>query len=151
MKVSNINWEFHHFNQLNVSHLYRLLKLRQEIFIVEQNSPYQDIDELDCFSYHLLGYNNEVLSAYLRIVPPNKKYKEPSLGRIVVSKFLRGHGLGTELVKQGMKHTMDLYKTGKIRIQAQSHLQKFYEKIGYKTVTDTYMKDGIPHIEMLTS
>lgn len=151
MNLSKINWELYYFDQLKVRQLYQLLKLRQEVFVVEQDSPYQDIDKLDCFSYHLLGFKNKFLSAYLRIVPPNKKFKEPSLGRIVVAKSCRGYGLGTELVKRGMNHTKKLYKTDNIRIQAQSHLQNFYRQIGYKTVTDKYLKDGIPHIEMLIS
>lgn len=149
MSIHKIKWVFSSFDNLSSEGIYESLRLRQDIFIVEQNSIYPDIDGLDYDSHHLLGYAGSHLQAYLRIVPPGQKFSEPSIGRIVVEKGRRNTGIGTELVKQGIIHTKQLYNRIPIRIEAQAHLEQFYGAIGFSKVTDAYDKDGIPHIQML--
>lgn len=149
MSIQRINWTCSTFNGLSATDIYQVLKLRQDIFIVEQDCIYPDIDGLDYYSHHLLGYAGDHLNAYLRIVPPGKNFTEPSIGRIVVEKSQRNAGIGTELVKQGILQTKQLYKNVPIRIEAQDHLDGFYGSFGFSKVTDPYDKDGIPHIQML--
>ncbi len=147
-----MNWiHYQSFSQFSPVHLYSVLKLRQEVFIIEQNCIYPDIDELDLDSEHLLLLDEKNnLIGYLRIVPPGKKFKEVSLGRIIVDIQLRGTGLGQLLVKKGME-LISKNREISIRIEAQSHLEKFYSELGFKTTSKPYDVDGISHIEMLYS
>lgn len=144
-----IHWHTYGFDELSVGLLYGLLKLRQDVFIVEQQSIYPDLDGLDELCGHLLGLNGDVLAAYLRLVPPGKKYKEPSLGRIIVHQDYRGKKLGYQLVQEGIQFAEKKYGEVPIRIEAQAHLEKFYSKLGFRVMTDPFDADGIPHIEML--
>ncbi len=149
MPPRNIKWNFTEFDKLQAGDLYKALKLRQDIFIIEQDCIYPDLDNVDYHSFHLLGYSGDTLAAYLRVVPPGTIFTEPSLGRIIVSREYRKTGIGSELVKRGIKHTHQLYNLCPIRIEAQAHLRKFYQGLGFSKVTDAYEKDGIPHIQML--
>lgn len=149
MSIHKIKWVFSAFDNMSSEDIYESLKLRQDIFIVEQDSIYPDIDGLDYHSHHLLGYAGRQLQAYLRIVPPDRIFLEPSIGRVVVKKGRRNTGIGTELVNQGIIHTRELYGMVSIRIEAQAHLHQFYSEFGFLKVTDAYDKDGIPHIQML--
>lgn len=147
-----MNWiHYQSLSQFTPEHLYLVLKLRQEIFIIEQNCIYPDIDELDPYSEHLLLLDEKNnLAGYLRIVPADKKFKEVSLGRIIVDMKMRGNGLGRILVKKGME-LVTKYRDNSIRIEAQAHLEKFYTDLEFKTTSKPYEVDGIPHIEMLYS
>lgn len=137
------------FDDFSPRHLYDVLKLRQDIFIIEQNCIYNDIDGLDAYSEHLLLLEpDETMIGYLRIVPAGIKFKECSLGRIAIEKSNRGKGFGKNLVEKGIKI---LYETGAhdIRIEAQAHLENFYKDIGFTTVSEVYEVDEIPHLQMI--
>lgn len=128
--------------------LYNILKLRQDIFIIEQDSNYEDIDNLDPHSEHIFLKNDDQVIAYSRIVPAGKKYQHPSIGRIVVHKSFRGEGYGKELVKRSLK-LLSERGIEVVFIEAQSHLQKFYGSLGFNKISDPYMVDGISHIKMM--
>ncbi len=144
-----IQWQLKHFNELTLAQLYAALQLRIEVFIVEQNCPFQDADDRDQASYHLLGYNNKKLIAYTRLVPPGIAYTEASIGRVVTSPSVRGSGAGKELMRESISKTVSLFGNGPIKIGAQLYLKNFYENFDFVQVSDVYLEDGIPHIYML--
>ncbi|MEX0662175.1 MAG: GNAT family N-acetyltransferase [Balneolaceae bacterium] len=147
-----MNWvHYQSLSQFTPEHLYLVLKLRQDVFIIEQDCIYPDIDELDPHSEHLLLFDEKnKLIGYLRIVPTGMKFKEVSLGRIVINISHRGTGLGRHLIEKGMELVFKK-EDDSIRIEAQFHLEKFYSDLGFKTTSKPYDLDGIPHIEMLYS
>ncbi len=145
----NINWEFNDFSELTLESLYDIMRLRQEVFILEQNCPYLDADGKDIKSYHLLGYLNSELVAYLRIVKPGISFDELSFGRILTSKKIRGNGVGKLLMEEGIKQSKIIYGNFPNRISAQKYLKKFYNKFGFKETGKEYLEDGIPHVEMI--
>ena len=134
------------------------MQLRAEVFVVEQNCPYQDADGKDPKSFHLSGSLSPVLPegkgepmliAYARILPPNVSYPEVSIGRVVSSPSVRGTGAGRELMKQSLIDIDKLFGKVPVKIGAQLYLQKFYESFGFVVSGAEYMEDGIPHIEMI--
>ena len=137
------------FDELSKLELYEVLSFRQSIFVVEQKSWYQDADGLDRISEHLLLKQDEYLVGYLRLTPPGIKYKTPSIGRIAVIESLRGLSIGSRLVDEGLKRSLEIYMTDKSTISAQEYLIKFYEGHGFKVSGDVYDEDGIPHIQMI--
>jgi len=137
------------FDELSKLELYEVLSFRQSIFVVEQKSWYQDADGLDKISDHLLLKKDEQLVGYLRLTPPGIKYKTPSIGRIAVIENLRGLSIGSRLVDEGLKRSLENYMTDKSTISAQEYLIKFYEGHGFKVSGDVYDEDGIPHIQMI--
>ena len=145
----DIEWRFKSFESLTKTELHEMMILRQQVFVVEQDCPYQDADEKDKDSHHLIGYINGVLVAYLRLVKPGISYVEMSFGRIVTAKSHRGTGLGVALMKEGIKQSITLYGTSKNRISAQSHLLPFYQKFGFESTGKEYLEDDIPHTEMI--
>jgi len=149
MSARNISWTFSAFESLSNYHLYQFLKLRQDVFIIEQSCLYPDIDNLDQFSHHLLGFNKKSLVAYLRIVPPGRKFNHPSVGRVIITKSERNRGLGDELVRIGLQKAKELYGNTDINVEAQAHLHDFYHRIGFRKISDKYDVDGIPHIKMV--
>jgi len=149
MPAKKISWTFSSFISLSHHDLYQLLKLRQDVFIIEQNCIYPDIDNLDQFSHHLLGFNKKLLVAYLRLVPPGKKFNKPSVGRVIIAKNERKKGLGNELVRMGLQKAKELYGNQDINVEAQAHLQEFYYRIGFRKISDSYDVDGILHIKMV--
>ncbi|AZZ93842.1 GNAT family N-acetyltransferase [Hahella sp. KA22] len=148
-----INWTRRAFNELTLDELYALLRLRSEVFVVEQNCPYLDADGADKDCLHLLGWSDiegvETLTAYLRLAPPGIKYSETSLGRIVTAPSARGGGSGKKLMSEGLNWARELYPQHDIKIQAQAYLEKFYQSFGFVTISEQYDEDGIPHIDML--
>jgi ElaA protein len=144
-----VKWTFKKFGELTPEELYAALQLRNEVFVVEQNCVFQDADDKDQGSWHLMGFENEKLVAYTRIVPPELIYKEPSIGRVVTSPSVRGSGIGKILMKESINKLRSLFGNQPIRIGAQLYLKKFYEELGFKQVSDSYLEDGIPHIYML--
>ena len=143
-------WVCRPFGALGVDALYALMRLRQEVFGVEQKCAYRDADGVDPVCWHLLGWSSgRQLQASLRIVPPGRKYADASIGRVVTALEVRGSGLGHELVAKGMLRARQLYPGTRIRISAQAHLQRFYERFGFAAVSEPYLEDGVPHIEML--
>ena len=137
------------FEDLSTIELYDLLRLRAEVFVLEQNCPYIDLDGLDDKGYHLLGIQDEALHAYARILPPGVYFKETMVGRIVTSQSIRGKGLGKQIVVHGIEHSKKLFPSSGIRIMAQCYLLKFYEDLGFKAEGEEFLEDGIPHVEML--
>jgi len=145
----NIEWKFKSFEDLTKTELHEMMILRQQVFVVEQDCPYQDADEKDKDSHHLMGYIKGVIVAYLRLVKPGISYEEMSFGRIVTAQSHRGTGLGLALMKEGIKQSITLYGTSKNRISAQSHLLPFYQKFGFESTGKEYLEDDIPHTEMI--
>lgn len=136
------------YKELTVDELYEALKLRSAIFVIEQNCNYQDMDDKDQGSFHLLGYDEGKLVAYARILPKGLSYKEASIGRVVVDKNFRGRSAGKELMKRAIEDAMELFGTNEIVISAQSYLERFYSDLGFKIEGESYLEDDIPHIKM---
>ncbi len=144
-----MNWKLYDsLSQFSPEHLHAVLQLRQNVFIIEQDCIYPDIDELDSISEHLLLFIESKLAGYLRVVPAGEKFKEISLGRIVIDENFRGKGLGKKLVQKGIS-ILEQKGVDKIRIEAQLYLEVFYTDLGFVTKSSPYDVDGIPHIEML--
>lgn len=144
----DINWHNKAFSQLTVDELYEILRLRAEIFVVEQDCPYQDCDNKDQNAIHLYGKLNDKIVAYVRILDAGVSYDSPSIGRVVTSSIIRGKGKGVELMAKAIECCETNFGTGTITISAQEHLESYYGKVGFKKASDPYMEDGIPHIKM---
>ena len=128
--------------------LYQILQLRAEVFVVEQNCPYQDLDELDFDSIHVCGYLNEELVAYSRLTQLGSKYSGASIGRVITKKVIRSSGAGKALMNKSIDECREQWKEESIFISAQERLKKFYQALGFIINSEPYLEDGIPHIEM---
>jgi len=144
-----MNWNYKSYNELTTAELYAVLQLRNAVFIVEQNCPYQDLDDKDQKSWHLMGWKGDHLTAYTRIIPPGISYDEASIGRVVTATASRRTGAGRELMRLSIQYCFDQFNTRAIRIGAQAYLQQFYESLGFTVTGEPYLEDGIPHKEML--
>ncbi len=145
-----LSWLFKSFEALTNEELYQLLQLRSEVFVVEQNCVFLDMDDKDQQSFHLLGYKDDLLAAYTRIVPKGVSYEDyASIGRVVTSPKVRGEGRGKELMEESISRLQQLYGQVPIKIGAQLYLKKFYESLGFLQCGDVYDEDGIDHIPML--
>lgn len=143
-------WLLKKFNELTPHELYTILQLRSEVFVVEQNCVYLDMDDKDQQSYHLMGLNQaQKLIAYTRLVPAGIAYEHPSIGRVVTSPSARRTGAGKELMKQSIHTCYELFGVQPIKIGAQLYLEKFYTDLGFKKCSDVYLEDGIEHIYMI--
>lgn len=142
-------WKCKTFDELSPYELYAILRLRSEVFVVEQNCVYQDMDDKDPDCYHLCGWNNDMLFVYTRLVPAGVSYDEPSIGRVVTSPATRGTGAGRELMKKSIQQLHELWGVQPIRIGAQAYLKNFYESLGFAQTSEIYLEDEIPHMEML--
>lgn len=145
-----IEWCCKAFNEISATELYQILQLRSEVFVVEQNCVYQDIDGKDLKSLHLWAQNEKgkVLS-YCRILPPGVSYDYPAIGRVVSSQDFRGMGLSREAMKKSIDKIFQMYpQSGRITLSAQLYLEKFYTSLGFRREGDVYDEDGIPHIQM---
>jgi len=146
----NISWVCRSFNELNSYELYAIMQLRIEVFIVEQNCVFQDADNKDQQSHHLMGWNDEgKLVAYTRLVPANVSYSKASIGRVVISSIARRTGMGKELMLHSISTLYNIWGRQSIQIGAQLYLKRFYESLGFYQSSDIYMEDGIEHIEMI--
>ncbi|MBL7933368.1 MAG: GNAT family N-acetyltransferase [Bacteroidia bacterium] len=143
-----MNFLLKSFNDLSNLQIFQLYQLRAMVFVVEQNCPYQDVDDKDLEALHLMLYENDSLAAYCRILPPGLSYDEPSIGRVVVRKEFRRKKMGDQLMKQSIKLCLDLFKNQDIVISAQSYLKRFYNDLGFLEEGETYLEDDIPHIKM---
>lgn len=139
------------FKELSTIELYDLLQLRSEVFVVEQNCVYQDVDGKDQKALHVLGYKYEKLVAYTRIFKPNEYFKESSIGRVVVQENERQHKFGYDIMKASVEAIKKHYNETMIRISAQTYLKQFYNNLDFKEVGEEYLEDGIPHINMIKS
>jgi len=146
-----ITWTWKKFDDLTPHELYAILQLRSEVFVVEQQCIFQDIDDKDQLSYHVMGREGASLLAYTRLVPPGISYTEPSVGRVVTSPRARKSGLGRELMLYSIEQCRTLFGPLPIRIGAQLYLKKFYGSLGFQPEGDIYLEDGIQHVEMLLS
>ena len=144
-----VNFTTKPFHKLTTSELYDLLQLRSEIFVVEQNCVYQDIDGKDKKALHVLGYKKNKLVAYTRIFRPGDYFTEASLGRVAVLKQERSFGYGHEILKEAVQKIQSEFNTLVIKISAQTYLKFFYESHGFKKIGSEYLEDGIPHIAMI--
>lgn len=136
------------FEELTLEELYEILKLRSEVFVVEQNCIYNDIDGKDKTSFHVIIKENNEITAYLRVLPPGISYENASLGRVLVAKDARGMGYAKAIVTEGINCVLRNFNTNKITIGAQEYLKDFYSEFGFKPVSEVYDEDGIPHLDM---
>ena len=143
-----IEWVKKKWSEVSLEELYSVLRLRSEVFVVEQDCVYQDIDNKDQIAIHLLGYINKELIAYSRLFNEGDYFKETSFGRAVIKKEKRGQGYGDELVKESLKTIKNYYGNKKVKISAQAHLKTFYSKHAFIAKGKEYLEDGIPHVSM---
>lgn len=143
-----LTFKIKRFNELSLSELYELLQLRSEVFVVEQNCVYQDIDGKDEKALHVLGFYENKIVAYTRLFDKGSYFEEASIGRVVVSPKVRARKWGHDLMKISIKTIETEFKTSKITISAQEYLKKFYEAHQFKQTSEMYLEDDIPHIEM---
>lgn len=144
-----LHWNWRSFHELNTTELYDVLALRQSVFIDEQQCRFMDIDYRDQHCTHLLGREHNRLAAYLRVLPKDLAYPNAvSFGRVVTAPFARGIGMGKELVREALSYIKLHYADTPIIISAQMYLEKFYQSFDFKTISEQYMEDGIPHIKM---
>lgn len=136
------------FQDLDKEELYKFLQLRIEVFVVEQNCPYQDFDDLDQEAQHMWIEEEGEVICYLRINSPGTKFDEPSLGRIVTKATHRSQGLAAQLIYEGLKVIQETYGRPTM-ISAQSHLQDYYGTFGFETCSEEYLEDDIPHVNMI--
>lgn len=147
-----INWVCKTFDELSSAALYAALKLRSEVFVVEQNCVYLDADDKDSKSHHLLGYLGQQLVTYSRLLPANVSYPDfISIGRVVSAPPVRKLGVGKALMNKSIAECFRLFGPQAIKIGAQFYLKNFYESFGFIQTSDIYDEDGIPHIEMVRS
>tara|TARA_B100000902_G_scaffold335922_1_gene335884 strand:+ start:19 stop:459 length:441 start_codon:yes stop_codon:yes gene_type:complete len=139
---------FKFFSELTTQELYQILQLRSEVFVVEQNCVYQDIDGKDQKAIHVFGVIQNKIVAYTRCFKPGEYFKEASIGRVVVKKNERKLKRGNQIMIHSIKVIERYYNTKTIIISAQSHLKNFYNNLGFYSVGIEYLEDGIPHIEM---
>ena len=146
-----MNWICKYFEELSLRELYEIGRLRQEVFVLEQNCPYVDFDGKDLYCYHLMGFDeNNRLVAYSRIVPKGVSYEDYiSIGRVITSGLVRKSGLGRILMQESISVCEKLFGKSDIKISAQTYLLNFYESLGFVSTGKEYLEDDIPHTEMI--
>lgn len=144
-----IQWICKHFNDLLLTELYAIIRLRNEVFVVEQNCVFQDADNKDQQCFHLMGFINNELVAYTRLLDKGVAYNYASIGRVVTNTNYRNIGAGKLLMQQSIEQCYTLFGQQSIKIGAQLYLKKFYESFGFEQSSDVYDEDGIDHIEMI--
>lgn len=144
-----MNFQLKTFNELTTTELYNILKERTDVFVVEQHCPYPEVDGKDVQSYHLFKEEKGEIIAYLRILPPGVSCIEVSIGRVLVKKEYRGQKLAKQILKESLRFITDELKEKTVKIQAQEYLRDFYRSFGFEVISETYLEDGIPHIDML--
>jgi ElaA protein len=145
----NLHWTLKKFEELTPSELYRIMQLRNDVFVVEQNCVYQDADNKDVKSHHFMGWDGDTLVAYTRLLPQGLAFTEASIGRVVSNPKYRGTGAGRELMQRSIENTFILFNCNTIKIGAQLYLKNFYASLGFVQCSDEYLEDNIRHIEML--
>lgn len=144
-----MKWKLKKFKELTAKEVYEILRIRSEIFVVEQECPYQDPDSKDENSHHLFVYEDEKIVAYLRILEKGISYDEISIGRVLIDKDYRGRGLARKLMLEAIRFIESNLNEKEIKISAQAYLKDFYKSLGFKDVSEVYLEDNIPHIDML--
>ncbi|QKE64833.1 GNAT family N-acetyltransferase [Aquipseudomonas campi] len=145
-----ITWFIRHHADLSIHELYALLALRTQVFVVEQNCPYLDVDGQDLLgaTCHLLAWQGDVLVAYLRLLDPAKQGGDVVIGRVAVAPEARGMGLGHALMERALRACAERWPGLPIYLSAQAHLQGYYGRYGFAPVGEVYLEDAIPHIGM---
>lgn len=141
-------WKVDSFENLTSNHLYEILYLRSNVFVVEQNCPYLDVDRKDHKAIHLHGYCDNKLVAYCRLFKPGDYFDKASIGRVVVDKEYRKFGFGHQLMNKAIELVKDLLQEDCITISGQLYLKSFYESHGFEPISEMYLEDDIPHIRM---
>jgi len=147
-----IKWVTKTFEELTTQELYAFLRLRSEVFVVEQQCVFQDMDNADQLAVHIMGYDDALdneLVAYTRIFGPGIKFDMCSIGRVVTSPRARGNGSGRKLMEYSIQTVQDRFGKVPIKIGAQLYLEKFYTSLGFKKSSEIYLEDNIEHIEMI--
>lgn len=134
------------FDELNTEELFDIYKLRVAVFVVEQNCPYQEVDDNDRVSIHVMLKEGNDILAYLRVLPPGAVFDDAAIGRVIAAR--RREGLGTLLVEKGIAVAKERFHAPSITIEAQTYAREFYEKIGFVQISEKFLEDGIPHIGM---
>jgi ElaA protein len=149
---SLLTWRWLHFADLSTAELYAILRLRQQVFIVEQQCPYVDCDGLDLCAWHLIGtlidQDHALPVAYLRVLPPGNREPTVVIGRLLTDRAMRGKGLAKHLLTLALAHIHRHYGPTAITISAQNYLRKFYEGFSFHAISEVYEEDGIPHLKM---
>ena len=153
MITSRLHWRVQRFDALSTEALYRILAARVEVFVVEQNCPYPELDGLDSVGLHVSCYRNEnpgaTLLAYARILPPGAVFDDVAIGRVLTTEAGRGRGLARLLMRHALEAVEKEFGPVPVRISAQQYLEGFYRSLGFETISDVYLEDGIPHLEMV--
>ncbi|MBO8157272.1 MAG: GNAT family N-acetyltransferase [Bacillaceae bacterium] len=144
-----MEWTLKSYDELTKDELYAILKERVDVFVVEQTCPYPEIDGYDEQSLHLYVEDNGNIAAYCRILPGGTMYEEASIGRVLVKKEYRGSGLAREMMEKAMEIVKNEWNENKVKLHAQEYLKEFYGSFGFEPVTDVYLEDGIPHVDMI--
>ncbi|MHA7131386.1 GNAT family N-acetyltransferase [Algoriphagus namhaensis] len=137
------------FAELTTAELYSILRLRAEVFVVEQDCPYQDLDQKDQKCQHVMLYQGDDLIAYSRLVPAGLSYPEVAIGRVITSAAVRGKGYGKILMEISIQACREIFGKGPIRLSAQVYAKDFYGALGFRAEGEEYLEDGIPHVEMV--
>ncbi len=135
-----------HFSELTAEELYEIYRLRVSVFVVEQNCPYQEVDELDREAYHLWLQDESGIQAYLRVLAPGARFEDAGIGRVVAVR--RREGLGSRILGEGIRVAQERFGAAAIRLEAQVYAKGLYEKAGFCEVSEEFLEDGIPHVEM---
>jgi len=147
-----MQWKIKRFKELTINEFHNILQLRIDVFVVEQNCPYPELDGKDKFAWHFFAFaedDPEKITADTRIFKPGDYYDQPAIGRVVVHPGFRGNNLGHELVKRSLRTVQELFNTSEVKIGAQTYLKTFYKSHGFKQTGKGYLEDGIPHIHMI--
>ena len=141
--------EIKRFDQFTINSLYETLQLRAEVFVVEQDCPYQDVDGKDQKALHVLGYKDQILVAYTRVFKPGDYFENASIGRVIVKESYRKYGYGQNIMRASIAYIETHFKTETIALSAQCYLKKFYNDLGFFETGSEYLEDNIPHIKMI--
>jgi ElaA protein len=144
-----LHFKWSRIEDLSALELFTLIKARESVFVVEQQCPYQETDDMDLHSWHLAVSIDNQLAAYARVVDPGIKYEQPSIGRVMTTSGFRNSKIGRALMNEAIRFTEAQHPHMGIKIGAQAYLQRFYESLGFETVSPPYDEDGIPHIDMV--
>ncbi|MFP5304766.1 MAG: GNAT family N-acetyltransferase [Gammaproteobacteria bacterium] len=148
--ATELAWRWYEWSALDADTLYAFLKLRVDVFVVEQACAYAELDGLDPRCRHLCGRDRDGrLLAYLRLLPPGLKRAEPAIGRLVVAAAGRGAGLGRAAMREGLRACAERHPGAAVFLSGQQHLQRFYESLGFRVISTPYLEDGIVHVDML--
>ncbi|SEQ76271.1 ElaA protein [Virgibacillus subterraneus] len=144
-----MEWSIKSFDELTNDELYGLLKLRVDIFVVEQDCPYPELDNYDQLALHFFLKINGEFAVNVRILPSNSKYVEVSIGRVSVAEKFRRQGYARQIMQNAIDYVLNEWNEKRIKVQGQEYLKDFYSGLGFEQVTESYLEDGIPHIDMI--